>query len=245
MAKKSVIFACMAVLLIACFGCTKTQQPDNQSSEGVQVVSNQGNQSSESSSEPVSQQSDPSQPSQSSEQTVSVPDQPPVQTGQTQIFTQDSLQYEIPADWTEVSEMSDPSKGIYFFTRSDIDVNTQPSNVVVEVVKQSTSDVDGIDYSDVEMQQSFREYFEQMVLPTKTGHSNFNFSVEQINGTYVYIPEMDRDTGDGKTVHQTYYYPMGLGYSVIVYATDFQDGISPDVKSVAKQIISTFQVIGE
>ncbi len=151
--------------------------------------------------------------------------------------------YEVPADWEEIQEMTDGTGVQAFFTKSSADLDAQPSNVIVEVLRQLTEEQKGWDYTDTQMQESFYEYVKTDLLKNRPGVSNTEFSVLETVNAVVYVVDMERETDSGKTAHQTWYFPMGMDYSIILYATDLGDGIVPDVKSVAEHIIETMEAL--
>lgn len=158
-------------------------------------------------------------------------------TWEVQSVSKDDISYEIPTSWTSIPEME--QTGISFYTASDADITLQPSNIVVEVGGQSSIENDTMDYSDPEVQQSFFDFIQQSVLSTMEDVVNSEFSVWNYNDTFVYIVEYDRSVTDTVQAHQTCFYPMGYSKTVVVYATDFNDEISPNVAEAAKAIVAS------
>lgn len=72
---------------------------------------------------------------------------------------------------------------------------------------------------------------------------NKEYWTEQIGGTWVYSLRFTRETEDGTMVQQTGYFPMGLDYSLAIWATDYRDGCSSSVEEIARYICETLQIL--
>lgn len=170
--------------------------------------------------------------------TIEIDDsQAPAASWQTQTFTSGPFTFEIPAGWKEYGEMG--SYTAMFFTDASADIASQPSNVVVEIMP--TEPQEGVDYADPAVQDSFFEYIEADYLPPRSPE-NVAYSVWNGAASTTYVVSFDRTADDGRTAHQTAYFLMGLRFPVIVYATDFGEGMTPSVDDIARRVAATFRI---
>lgn len=169
--------------------------------------------------------------------TIEIDDsQAPTAEWETQIFTSGPFTFELPAAWKEYADMG--SYTAMFFTDASVDIATQPSNVVVEIMPNETPQ--GVDYADPAVQDSFFEYMEQDYLAQRDP-SNVAYSIWNGAAATTYVVACDR-VSSGRTARQTAYFLMGLRFPVIVYATDFGDGMAPPVDEIARRIAATFRI---
>ena len=116
-----------------------------------------------------------------------------------------------------------------------------PSNVNVQI-SSLQSNSKNIDYSDEEIKEDFHEFLlSSGQLPEEA--QNGAYFTEEINGVWVYYLTFDREAQDGTSAKQTIYLPMGLDYSIVIWATDFNDGCTPKADDVAKHICATLEII--
>lgn len=166
-------------------------------------------------------------------------DQPQVEW-ETQSYEDAYLSYEIPASWQK-HENSDDEMRLTLFTQQDAPSQT-PSNVCVQILSLQNRSKD-FDYSDPEIQKA---YYEFLISPdsglTEEAQSG-EYWTQQIGGTWVYSIRLVREASDGTMVRQTGYFPMGLDYSLVVWATDYKDGCTPPVDEIAKHICQTLQIL--
>ncbi len=158
-----------------------------------------------------------------------------------QVYTDDYLSYEIPANWSKNDGYSSDQARLAFFTPTDPASDT-PSNVNLQITSlQNRSQ--SMDYADPEIQRLYYDFLlsGDMGLPDEA--QGGTYQTEQIGDTWVYSLSFERDAGDGVMVQQTAYFPMGLDYALVIWATDFQDGSTPPVTEVARHICETLQIL--
>ena len=161
-------------------------------------------------------------------------------TWETQAYEDTYLSYEIPADWEKHANSSDELR-LAFFTPQEAATAT-PSNVNVQVLSLQNRSKD-FDYADPEIQKAYYEFLTSPGNGLPTERQDTEYWAEEINGTWVYCITFARDAGDGTMVQQTAYFPMGLDYSLAIWATDFQDGSTPSVREVAEHICQTLEIL--
>ncbi len=159
---------------------------------------------------------------------------------ETQPYEDAYLSYEIPATWAKNAEYS--SDQVAFFTEQAPKTET-PSNVIVQVLSLQSRSQD-LDYSDPEIQKMYYEFLVSEAGGLPEGIQDKEYMTEKINGTWIYSLSFTRDAGDGTMVRQTGCFPMGLPYTLVIWATDFQDGCTPLVDEVAKHIGATLSIRG-
>lgn len=170
--------------------------------------------------------------------TIEIDDsQAPTASWETQTFTSGPFTFELPADWKEYGDMG--SYTAMFFTDASVDIASQPSNVVVEIMP--TEPQEGVDYADPAVQDSFFEYIEADYLPPRSPE-NVAYSIWNGAAGTAYVVSFDRNADDGRTARQTVYFLMGLRFPVIVYATDFGEGMTPPVDDIARRVAATFRI---
>lgn len=159
---------------------------------------------------------------------------------ETQTYEGKYLKYELPKNWSKNDANSVDEINLDFFTQTDATSQTA-SNINIQVVNlQSNSK--NIDYSDEQVQKDFHKFLlSSGQLPKEA--ENGKYFTEEINGIWVYYLTFDRETQDGSSAKQTIYLPMGLDYSIIIWATDFNDGSTPKVDDIAKYICATLEII--
>lgn len=169
----------------------------------------------------------------------SEPKQAPQPDWETQVYEDDYLRYEIPANWVKNESYSNNQMRLSFFTEKEAKTET-PSNVNIQVLHLNNSN--GIDYADPQVQKEFHEFLlSPDGLPQKEAQNGV-YAVEQINDIWVYSLSFPRDAGNGTIVQQTVYFPMGLDHSIVIWATDFKDNCTPTVTEIAKHICATLQL---
>lgn len=158
---------------------------------------------------------------------------------ETQVYKDEYLSYEIPANWAKNESYSNSQMRLSFFTEKEPKTET-PSNVNIQVLRL---DNNTIDYADPQVQKDFHEFLlSSDGLPQKEAQNGV-YAVEQINNTWVYSLRFPRDAGNGTMVQQTAYFPMGLDFSIVIWATDFKEGCTPPVTEIAKHICGTLQLV--
>ncbi len=159
---------------------------------------------------------------------------------ETQTYQGKYLKYEIPKNWSKNDDNSVDELKLDFFTPTDI-TSEMPSNVNVQI-SSLQSNSKNIDYSDEEIKEDFHEFLlSSGQLPEEA--QNGAYFTEEINGVWVYYLTFDREAQDGTSAKQTIYLPMGLDYSIVIWATDFNDGCTPKADDVAKHICATLEII--
>lgn len=159
---------------------------------------------------------------------------------ETQVYEDDYLRYEIPANWVMDEAYSYPDMMFTFFHQKDPATET-PSNVNIQILSTDNQSKD-MDYADPEIQKQYYEFLMSADgLPQEEAKSGV-YTTEQMGDTWVYMLSFPRTAEDGTTVQQTAYFLMGLDYSIVLWATDFQDDCTPSVDEVAKQICSTLEI---
>lgn len=159
---------------------------------------------------------------------------------ETQTYQGKYLKYEIPKNWSKNDDNSIDELKLDFFTQTDT-TSEMPSNVNVQI-SSLQSNSKNIDYSDEEIKEDFHKFLlSSGQLPEEA--QNGAYFTEEINGVWVYYLTFDRETPDGVYAKQTIYLPMGLDYSIIIWATDFNDGCTPKVDDIAKYICATIEII--
>lgn len=154
-------------------------------------------------------------------------------------FTSGPFSMELPVNWDEV-----PGMGSYtamFFTDTTRDLDSQPSNIVIELpLGAEERELPEIDYRDPEIQQEFFAFLEENA-KNDTGELK-NFEKALWEQPLTFIIAYDRETADGKTARQTRYYPVDAQYhAMVVYATDFGDSIAPPLPEVVHHMLVSWQ----
>lgn len=158
-------------------------------------------------------------------------------TWETQQYEDEYLSYEIPANWAKNEEYSSSDLRLAFFTEKD-SASAMPSNVNIQVLSLQNRSKD-MDYSDPEIQKQYYEFLmSQDSLPLGDA-KDITYYTEEIGDRWVYMLSFSRTADDGTEAQQTAYFPMGLDYSLVLWATDFNDGYTPTVDEVAKHICAT------
>lgn len=157
---------------------------------------------------------------------------------ETRPFTTGPFSMELPKGWDEVPEMGGYTA--IFFTDSARDIETQPSNVVMEISPDALSD-DGapeIDYTDSEIQEEFFQFLKENA-ESRMGEL-VNSETELWERPLTFILSYDRERDNG-TVRRTCYYPVEPQYhSMVIYATDFGDDIQPELSEVVRHMLDTW-----
>lgn len=161
-------------------------------------------------------------------------------TWETQIYEDTYLSYEIPANWQKCENSSDELRLTLFTPREA--ATATPSNVSVQILSLQNQSKN-FDYADPEIQKAYYEFLTSPGSGLPTEMQDKEYWTEQINGTWVYCITFARDAGDGTMVQQTGYFPMGLDYSMAIWATDYQDRCIPPVEEIAKHICETLQIL--
>lgn len=172
-----------------------------------------------------------------SDGTAADPSQP---TWETQEYADAYLSYEIPADWQKHENSSDQLR-LTLFTPQEAATAT-PSNVSVQILSLQNQSKN-FDYADPEIQKAYYEFLTSPDSGLPTEMQDQEYWTEQINSTWVYCITFARDAGDGTMVQQTGYFPMGLDDSLVIWATDYQDGCTPPVKEIAEHICETLEIL--
>ena len=146
------------------------------------------------------------------------------------------LSYEIPSSWAYDEANSDPSQMISLFAPIEKPI-AQPSNVVVQIHTLDSEVPENVDFSNPELMQNFLEMVQ----------SNVSFNMQNpvikgysLNDLYVYEISYQHAVGD-RMIPQTAYFPQRFPYTKSIYATDFSDGVTPDIAEVAKHILQTLK----
>lgn len=161
-------------------------------------------------------------------------------TWETQVYEDEYLSYEIPASWQKHENSSDDMR-LTLFTQQDPATET-PSNVCVQILSLQSQSKD-FDYSDPEIQKLYYEFLVSPESGLTEEAQGGEYWTEQMDGTWVYSIRFSREAGDGTMVQQTGYFPMGLDYSLVIWATDYQDGCTPPVDEIAKHICQTLCIL--
>lgn len=159
---------------------------------------------------------------------------------ETQVYEDDQLRYEIPANWVKNEEYSNSDMMFTFFCPQDTTSET-PSNVNIQVLSLDNQSKD-MDYADPEIQEQYHEFLLSANGIPQEEAKNGEYTTEQIGDTWVYMLSFPRTAEDGTIVQQTAYFPMGLDYSIVLWATDFKDDCTPSVDEVAKHICATLEL---
>ncbi len=179
------------------------------------------------------------------EQTPSSNDDTPQKVAQTewetQVYEDEYLRYEIPASWAKNEDYSLSDMRLAFFTEKD-PATEKASNVNIQVLSLENQSKD-MDYSDPKIQKEYHEFLLSPEGLTQKEAQDGDYNAEQIEGVWVYSLSFDRDAGDGTMVRQTAYFPMGLDYAIVLWATDFQDDCTPSVEEVAKHMCATLELL--
>lgn len=161
-------------------------------------------------------------------------------TWETQTYEDDYLSYEIPANWQKHENSNDEMR-LTLFTEKE-PATEMPSNICVQILSLQSQSKD-FDYADPEIQELYHQFLlspdARLVAEAQDGE----YVAEQIGGTWVYSLSLTRETDDGTMVRQTGYFPMGLEYSLVIWATDYQDGCTPPVEEIAKHICETLCIL--
>lgn len=159
---------------------------------------------------------------------------------ETQTYQGKYLKYEIPKNWSKNDANSVDELKLDFFTQTDT-TSQMPSNVNIQILNLK-SNSKNIDYSDEVTKKDFYDFLllsGQLPEEAQTG----TYFTEEINGTWVYCLTFERKVSDGIYAKQTAYFPMGLDYSIAIWATDFNDNCTPKVDNIAKYICATLEII--
>lgn len=159
---------------------------------------------------------------------------------ETQIYKGKYLKYEIPKNWSKNEAHSIEEMNLDFFTPTDT-TSEMPSNINIQI-SSLQSNSKNIDYSDEKIKEDFHKFLLSSGQLPEEAQSGKYFT-EEINGIWVYYLTFDREIQDGLSAKQTIYLPMGLDYSIIIWATDFNDGSTPKVDDIAKYICATLEII--
>lgn len=145
---------------------------------------------------------------------------------------------ELPENWEEDKEMGGHTT--IFFTDKSRAIDTQPSNVVIEISPNNINKKQPqIDYTDPKIQQEFIDFLKDNAEQRMGELQNPEVRIWQQPMTF--ILGYDRQAENGTLVRQTCYYPMQPEYhSMVVYATDFKDEITPPLEEVVLHILSTW-----
>lgn len=179
----------------------------------------------------------PADPEPSSDEIVADPSQP---TWETQVYEDKYLSYEIPANWQKHENSSDEMR-LTLFTQQEAATAT-PSNVSVQILSLQSQSKD-FDYADPEIQELYHQFLISPDSGLTSEAQDGEYVAEQIGGTWVYSISFAREADDGTMVQQTGYFPMGLDYSLAIWATDYQDGCAPPVEEIAKHICETLHIL--
>lgn len=163
--------------------------------------------------------------------------QPPWET---QGYEDDCLSYEIPASWQKHENSIDEMR-LALFTPQEPASET-PSNVSVQVLSLQNQSKD-FDYSDPDIQKLYYEFLTSPDGGLPEDAQDWEYWTEQMDGTWVYSIRFARQAQDGTMVQQTGYFPMGLDYSLVVWATDYQDGCAPSADEIAVHICQTLRIL--
>lgn len=161
-------------------------------------------------------------------------------TWETQEYEDAYLSYEIPEDWKKHENSSEELR-LTLFTPQEAATAT-PSNVNVQILSLENQSKN-FDYADPEIQKAYYEFLTSPGSGLPTEMQDKEYWTEQINDTWVYCITFARDAGDGTMVQQTGYFPMGLDYSLAIWATDYQDGCTPPVREIAEHICKTLEIL--
>lgn len=165
----------------------------------------------------------------------------PAPEWETWVYQDDSLRYELPAGWAKNETYSSDQMRLAFFTMEHPTTET-PSNVNIQILNRNNQSQD-FDYSDPEVQADFHDFLlGPDGLPQKEAQTG-TYSAKKIQDLWVYSLSFSRDRGDGVMVQQTCYFPMGLPYSISIWATDFQDDCSPSVEEISEHICATLEIL--
>lgn len=159
---------------------------------------------------------------------------------ETQTYQGKYLKYEIPKNWSKNDANSVDELKLDFFTQTDT-TSQMPSNVNIQILNLK-SNSKNIDYSDEVTKKDFYDFLllsGQLPEEAQTG----TYFTEEINGTWVYCLTFERKVSDDIYAKQTAYFPMGLDYSIAIWATDFNDNCTPKVDDIAKHICATLEII--
>lgn len=159
---------------------------------------------------------------------------------ETQEYVDAYLAYEIPANWQK-HENSSEELQMTLFTPQEAATAT-PSNVNVQILSLQNQSKN-FDYADPEIQKAYYEFLISPDSGLPTEMQDKEYWTEQINSTWVYCITFVRDVGDGTMVQQTGYFPMGLDYSLAIWATDYQDDCTPPVREIAEHICKTLEIL--
>ncbi len=206
---------------------------------GCQTANPDASQQASSSVQPQQQkQSDEKQPEPQSEDlpTPETPTDAP--TWASYLFTTGPFSMELPENWEEDKEMGGHTT--IFFTDKSRAIDTQPSNVVIEISPNNINKKQPqIDYTDPKIQQEFIDFLKDNAEQRMGELQNPEVRIWQQPMTF--ILGYDRQAENGTLVRQTCYYPMQPEYhSMVVYATDFKDEITPPLEEVVLHILSTW-----
>lgn len=159
---------------------------------------------------------------------------------ETQVYEDAYLSYEIPAGWQK-HESSSEALRLTLFTPQEAPTDT-PSNVNVQILSLQNRSRD-FDYSDPEIQKAYYEFLVSPDGGLPADAAIKEYWTEQMGDTWVYSIRFDREAEDGTLVQQTGYFPMGLDYSLAIWATDYQDGCTPPVEEIARHICETLRIL--
>lgn len=154
-------------------------------------------------------------------------------------YENDYLKFQIPANWKENLDYSDNTQLLSFFVSSEA-TSDMSSNVNIQITNTKNQSKD-MDYGDPEIQNEFHEFLiSNAGLPSEA--KDGAFTVYQTPEFYVYSISFLRQTDDETIVKQTAYLPVGLDYSIMVWATDWNDGTTPSVDEIAMHLCATLEL---
>lgn len=162
-----------------------------------------------------------------------------------QVYSDDYLSYEIPADWARSDEYSNSERKFEFFQHKD-SPSEFSSNVNIQITKLNTGDQQNkIDYSSEEVQQDFHAFLlQEMGMPNEANDGEFKV-IKSNEGKYIYSLSFERIASNNVLVRQTVFFPVNMEHSIVVWATDFADNVNPPADEVAQHICETLKVINK
>lgn len=161
-------------------------------------------------------------------------------TWETQEYEDTYLSYEIPAGWKKHENSSDDMR-LTLFTQQE-PTTDMPSNVCVQILSLQSQSKD-FDYADPEIQELYHQFLISSDSGLTAEAQDGEYATEQIGDTWVYSISFAREAEDGTMVQQTGYFPMGLDYTLAIWATDYKDGCTPPVEEIAKHICETLCIL--
>lgn len=160
-----------------------------------------------------------------------------------QKYTDEYLSYEIPENWGKNEDESNRMMMFAFFQSQSPEVE-YPSNVNVQITQLDTGNQPmSIDYGEEDIQEEFHQFMlSDMGLPAEAAKGTFSVT-QTAKGIYVYSLGFERKAMDNTMVHQTIYLPMNLQHSIVIWATDFQDGAKVSADEAARHICETLEIV--